>query len=367
MNFDPQKFFIGLVDFFSILLPGALLTFLFMGQVGPAVLGKERYAQLSGAPAWVGFLFASYLFGHLIFLVGSRLDSVYDLFRSRTLGGQITQLADGGAVFSAPTRFLARLLFKDERNRAVRLVSELKAKALAPVHGADAINTFQWSKAYLNANSPASMAVVQRFEADSKFFRCFTVVLVILLITWPLHQMWPLVSGNLVLLVLLLLAFWRFVEQRHKATNQAYWAVMTLMAQDERMALTRPRRRESKRRYSAGAVHRMWGDTREYLLVASKDSATGWQLPRGPVAEGESLREAAVRHVATSTGVWARVDQDLDETVRSADGGAVSYFVMAAAGRARRNEAGVWEAFGAALGKVSPVERTVLQRANTLV
>ena len=35
MNFDPQKFFIGLMDFFSILLPGALLTYLLMGEVGP--------------------------------------------------------------------------------------------------------------------------------------------------------------------------------------------------------------------------------------------------------------------------------------------------------------------------------------------
>jgi hypothetical protein len=28
MNIDPQKFFIGLMDFFSILLPGALLQLL---------------------------------------------------------------------------------------------------------------------------------------------------------------------------------------------------------------------------------------------------------------------------------------------------------------------------------------------------
>ena len=41
MNFDPQKFFIGLMDFFSILLPGALLTWLLMGEVGPVVLGDR--------------------------------------------------------------------------------------------------------------------------------------------------------------------------------------------------------------------------------------------------------------------------------------------------------------------------------------
>ncbi len=32
MNFEPQKFFIGLMDFFSILLPGALLTYRLMSE-----------------------------------------------------------------------------------------------------------------------------------------------------------------------------------------------------------------------------------------------------------------------------------------------------------------------------------------------
>ena len=77
MNLDPQKLFIGLMDFFSILLPGALLTDLLMGEVGPVVLG-DRYAKLDGAQAWAAFLFASYLFGHLVFLLGSWLDEFYD-------------------------------------------------------------------------------------------------------------------------------------------------------------------------------------------------------------------------------------------------------------------------------------------------
>jgi hypothetical protein len=44
MTHDPQKFFIGLMDFFSILLPGALLTWLLMGEVGPVLLG-DRYSK----------------------------------------------------------------------------------------------------------------------------------------------------------------------------------------------------------------------------------------------------------------------------------------------------------------------------------
>lgn len=73
MNFDPlQKFFIGLMDFFSILLPGALLTYLLMGEVGPVVLG-DRYSKLAGADGWAAFLFPSYLFGHRVILLGSCL------------------------------------------------------------------------------------------------------------------------------------------------------------------------------------------------------------------------------------------------------------------------------------------------------
>lgn len=76
MNFDPQELFIGLMDFFSILLPGALLTWLLMGEAGPVVLG-DRYTQLVGAQAWAAFLFASYLFGHLVFLLSSWLAEFY--------------------------------------------------------------------------------------------------------------------------------------------------------------------------------------------------------------------------------------------------------------------------------------------------
>ena len=51
MTLDPQKFFIGLMDFFSILLPGALLAWLLMDEAGPVVLGL-RYVTLTGVPGW---------------------------------------------------------------------------------------------------------------------------------------------------------------------------------------------------------------------------------------------------------------------------------------------------------------------------
>lgn len=92
MNFEPQKFFIGLMDCFSILLPGALLTWLLMSKVG-SVVREDCYAALASAQAWNAFLFASYLFGHLVFLLGSWLDEHYDQARPYTLNAQIALLA----------------------------------------------------------------------------------------------------------------------------------------------------------------------------------------------------------------------------------------------------------------------------------
>ena len=50
MNFEPQKFFISLVDFFSILMPGALLAYLGKDWVGPFLLG-QNVVRLDGAGA----------------------------------------------------------------------------------------------------------------------------------------------------------------------------------------------------------------------------------------------------------------------------------------------------------------------------
>lgn len=38
----------------------------------------DRYAKFDGAQAEAALLFASYLFGHMVSLLGSRLDEFYD-------------------------------------------------------------------------------------------------------------------------------------------------------------------------------------------------------------------------------------------------------------------------------------------------
>jgi ADP-ribose pyrophosphatase YjhB (NUDIX family) len=365
MNFDPQKFFIGLMDLFSILLPGALLTYLLMGEVGPAVLG-DRYATLAGAEAWAAFLFASYLFGHLVFLLGSWLDEFYDWARRYTLNAQIALLARRGRLLRWLVRALIWLVFKGERNLAVDRAAKIKQQALDALQAKDAINTFQWSKAWLNAESPASLAVVQRFEADSKFFRCFTVVLLLVLLVWPWQHHWPPASIPVVL-VLLLLALWRYMEQRYKATNQAYWSVITLLARDGKVQIGKAASATGGPTHAGGVVFRKRWWRVKYLLVEAKDDPNQWVLPKGHVEEGEQHRETAVREVHEETGVWGCIARDLGDVSYSVNGSVVTvrFFLMRSMGRGLRKEKDrrhVWLALQDAISRASHLEtRELLQ------
>jgi hypothetical protein len=170
------------------------------------------------------------------------------------------------------------------------------------VSAKDAINTFQWCKVLLNAESPASLAVVQRFEADSKFFRCFTVVFLLVLVAWPWQEHWPL-AGIPVVLVLLLRAVWRYMEQRFKATNLAYWSVITLTAHGGKVQIGKAAPAVDSPTHAGGVVFRTrWGKA-EYLLVEATNDPNQWVLPKGHVEEGEPRRESAVREVHEETGV----------------------------------------------------------------
>jgi ADP-ribose pyrophosphatase YjhB (NUDIX family) len=170
-------------------------------------------------------------------------------------------------------------------------------------------------------------------------------------------------------LALLLLALWRYMEQRYKATNQAYWSVITLTAKDGKVALDDKAAPEpSKPTHAGGVVFRMRGGKSEYLLVEAKDDPAQWVLPKGHVEEGEQLRETAVREVHEETGVWARVDHDLGAATWSVDGAVVTtrFFLMRALGRGLRKDKErehVWLALQEAIAKASHIEACELLQA----
>jgi len=367
MSLEPQKFFIGLMEFFSILLPGALLTYLLMGEVGPVVLGSDQYKKLTGAEGWAAFLIASYLFGHLVFLLGSWLDELYDWFRRYTLNTQIVLLARRGRLLPWLARALIWLVFKRERNLAVDRAARIKRQALDPLGAADAINVFQWCKLVLASDSPESVAVVQRFEADSKFFRCLVIVLLVLVGTWMSQEEWLTASIGFALVPL---ALWRYMEQRLKATNQAYWSVITRTAQGGKVVFAKSEIIAGSPTHAGGVVYRMRGGQAEYLLVEAKDDPATWVLPKGHIEEGEKPRETAVREVHEETGAWARIRAELKVVSYSIAGSvtSVQFFLMGYAGRGLRSDVNrehLWLPANEAIAKASHREtQELLQVAD---
>jgi hypothetical protein len=199
MKFEPGKFYIGVVDFFSIMLPGGIFAYLLYALVGPKIFGPLLPAIKGDGDGWVIFLLAAYLFGHIVFLIGSLLDdTVYDPIR--------------------------KIVWAKKKDRAYLAAKAVKSEY---VHDKDAevVNTFQWAKAVLVLHHPAGIVEVARHEADSKFFRSLVVVLAVLSYGAFLQAQQTL---GWLFILLLAASFWRYVERRYKSTQQAYWYVITL-------------------------------------------------------------------------------------------------------------------------------------------
>jgi ADP-ribose pyrophosphatase YjhB (NUDIX family) len=326
MGFEPQKFFIGLIDFFSILLPGALVTYLVKDEPRLEFLGVHR----SGATGWVIFGFSAYLLGHFVFLLGAWLldDYFYDPIRTATCAGIVGRLAGGRKLPWKLTRFLANVFVKKDKDLAVRHATRIKEHHLEPGNASAAVNTFQWCKARLAFGHPEALASVNRFEADSKFFRSICIILV-LFVPWMLIERRFLI-GTLSA-ALLILAFWRYVDQRVKATTQAYWYIITLEGQRED-GYRKPLAEAVELTHAGGVVFKMNSGYAEYLLVQAKNSPQEWVLPKGHIECGENSKETAVREVQEETGVWAYIDSKLDDISYRVSGERINvrFFLMEA-------------------------------------
>jgi len=152
----PAEFFIGLVDFFAILLPGGLATAICLqlaADNGYLIKDQSKsvFYWLNSDlhwPVWIAFVVASYLLGHFIFLLGSAsLDNLYDL--------------------------TYKVVLKDEST----ILQEASERLLKTTLGIPIQSTFQWARMFARLRNPATALEIDRLEADSKFFRSLTILL----------------------------------------------------------------------------------------------------------------------------------------------------------------------------------------------
>jgi 8-oxo-dGTP pyrophosphatase MutT (NUDIX family) len=317
VNFEPKSFFIAIVDFFSILMPGAMLAYLLRDWAAEH-FGIQSDILLNDTESGLVFLFSSYLLGHFIFLISSTLDElIYDRVRGWTHWGQITKrLAQGRPMSPAWQRALAtsHWLFGKNADLAVVQAQRVKARVLQRIDAVDSINVYQWSKAKFAIDSPESLSAVQRFEADSKFFRSFFVVLLALTLfyaSYPARLNGHAWLAAIVCLVGTLPALWRYIDQRFKGTQQAYFSVIT----QESMKTGAPAAflRGDGLTHAGGVVCCRVGAEWKFLLVRASVDRTQLVLPKGHIEPGEDPRVTAVREVMEETGYWARAVRWLED------------------------------------------------------
>lgn len=188
MDYKPADFFVGLVDFFAILLPGALLAFVFKDVAAKHVFGVALPRIGNQVEGWVAFTFAAYLLGQFVSLVGATfMDRIYD----------VTYLA------------YKRRAGDPRYDKAKELEGEYSRLA----------GVLKWAGAYVRLCNADAALEIDRFEATSKFFRSLVVVLLVYAAVFTANsQLIALVTS----LGLLLLSFWRFCNQRWKFTEFSY-------------------------------------------------------------------------------------------------------------------------------------------------
>lgn len=64
----PSEFYVGVIDLFAILLPGAIATAILAPRIGHLVLGPLVAVPTTEAGNWAAFLTCAYFLGHLMAL-----------------------------------------------------------------------------------------------------------------------------------------------------------------------------------------------------------------------------------------------------------------------------------------------------------
>ncbi len=329
MNFEPNKFFIGLMDFFSILLPGALLSFIIKNKVYQSIVDTSEPFDLSNSESWVIFLFASYLLGHFIFLLGAKFldDLLYEKISNARSSKQAERLYKGDKLQSKLMRWLGNHFFKVYADRSLRKVLRIKSHYLQPLVASESINAFQWSKTRLNLHHPRAAMEVQQFEANSKFFRSLMVVFCLLFVWFLVFNNWIFSVASLILIIP---ASWRYIDQRMKSVRLTYWYIITLEAADPNGFREKPISGEHEITHAGGIVHKGKGLKREFLLVQTKKPPRAWVFPKGHIEPGESAKETAIREVKEETGIWASIESKIGTSSFELNGKIVNvqFFLM---------------------------------------
>ncbi|MEA5461683.1 hypothetical protein VB796_21625 [Arcicella sp. LKC2W] len=218
----PSDFFISVTDFFSVLLPGAMLTWFLNGVFYSHSLSVIFPIPVSETGKWGAFLVVAYVLGNLIFMLASFLDKFYDKNLRK-----LNQKDPYDLAYKTARNIQSNFINSDE------LASELTRNGFISISHynewrtnpkREIINTFKWIQYYFQFKHPEALAEIKRTEADSKFFR--SLVITFLMFSIFLFREQNSLYGTICFLFALL-CFYRYGELRFKATEKAYQLFIT--------------------------------------------------------------------------------------------------------------------------------------------
>ena len=231
MDGKPSDFFLGIIDFFGLLLPGAVLaSFVAFGgsRAGDGLkswLGLDNLAGGAGA-GWAAFLLAAFIAGHILNGVGSLLfdKPIYD----KVFVGLWKRRHGPDPLYKAARSQMAKDLGAEK----------------------EITNAYWWAAAVVRTQAPEAIAEVDRLAADSKFFRSLALALAVTLVGAKVKVVLPLV-------LLIFFSLWRYCELRWKATERQYEYYVLLSRHSEVAAMMKPEGEtsgRSRRRLSSGLL-----------------------------------------------------------------------------------------------------------------
>ena len=189
----PADFFIGVMEFFAVLMPGALLVYLLLllaPELAAAVVAP--FGTTSEVVKWSAFGVAAYVSGHLLHHVGSVLDGWYDKGYAR-----------------------ARRRFGDER-----LLQEARELVRTDLGGdLQQVSTFEWAGSWVRAHNDAAGAELEHAGADAKFFRSLCIVAALGVLVFLLRAG---VVAALASLALSWFSYRRFCKRRWDTAQRTY-------------------------------------------------------------------------------------------------------------------------------------------------
>lgn len=185
----PTDLYIGVSAFFSIVVPGFLVTIAVI-----FLYGEYRPSTETSSMVWTVLAVASYVIGHVLFAIGSYWDYLYD--KHKPSGNE-------------------PLLKKIDKIR-----SKIDTKK-----GVEGINHYKWCRSALSILHTEGLNEVMRKEADSKLFRSLIIPLIIFIFYWIINSHY--IAASLSLLSAIT-SYLRYRGQRFKACEVAYTHVIVL-------------------------------------------------------------------------------------------------------------------------------------------